>query len=79
MLWVFGLVGQLTIDMDRVRSLEQHWETRNASNTRTTHRLSKRIIERAKPIILKELARKAGLASAAKRRERARIGRGKTE
>jgi len=71
LMWCFALEGTFTLNMDRVRAMETLWEQRCASNTRTKpNRISKRILDAARPAVLRELARKAGNASAARRRER---------
>jgi hypothetical protein len=59
MLWALCIKGTFTIDMERVHEMEQHWERRCAANTRSRpNRISKAIIERAKPIVLSEMSKK---------------------
>jgi hypothetical protein len=59
MLWGLCIKGTFTIDMDRVHEMQALWEKRCAANTRSKpSRISKAIVERARPIVLSELAKK---------------------
>lgn len=63
MIWALAVKGTFTIDLERAKEMEQHWEKRCASNTRTKpNRISKKIIESVKPIVksivLSEMSKK---------------------
>jgi hypothetical protein len=59
MLWGLCIKGTFTIDMDRVHEMQELWEKRCAANTRSKpSRISKAILERARPIVLSEVAKK---------------------
>lgn len=65
LMWVLAVKGTFTIDLARVREIEQHWEARCAANTRSTpSRISKVVVKRAQPLILKELGRLGGMVTA---------------
>jgi hypothetical protein len=68
MLWCLAIKGSFTIDLDKARDLEKHWERRCAANTRTvSSRISKAVKARVRPEILLEQARAGGRASGALR------------
>jgi hypothetical protein len=63
--WTFAIKWVAVVDAEQLAIMEQYWEDRqrDASNVRTEpNRVSKKIIERAKPIILKEFGEKLTLA-----------------
>lgn len=65
MLWALCIKATFTIDMDRVREMEAHWEQRCAANTRTTpNRISRKLVKAAKPLVLKEIGQLGGAVRA---------------
>jgi hypothetical protein len=65
---MFAVEFHMMVDMDQVRVMEARWEARHASNVRAEpNRVSQKILERAKPHIIKDMAKLGGKASGAKR------------
>jgi hypothetical protein len=65
---IFAVKLEMKIDMEQVSKMEGRWEARHASNVRAEpNRVSKKILERAKPHIIKDMAKLGGKASGAKR------------
>ena len=63
--WTMAIRWVAVVDADQLAIMEQYWEDRqrDASNVRVEpNRVSKKILERAKPIILKEFGEKLALA-----------------
>ncbi len=63
--WLFDLFCQLfavefhaKVDLTQARKMESRWERRDKSQIRPPARLSKAILDRARPIILSEMARR---------------------
>lgn len=56
--WALALKIEISLDMDRVKEMTEHWEKRNAAHTRELpSRISKVIVARAKPIVLTDLSK----------------------
>lgn len=63
---IFAVELTMTIDMDQVRKMETAWEQREAGKVSVQKtRMGKELLERAKPIIYRENARKGGARSRA--------------
>lgn len=65
MLWALAVKVEITVDMERVREMQGFWESRFAPNFRpggTT--ISKQLVLRAKPLVMRDFARSGGLARA---------------
>ncbi len=59
MFWALAIKGTFTIDLNRAKDMQPHWEKRCAANTRIKpSRISKAIIESAKHAVLSEMSRK---------------------
>ncbi len=68
MLWALAAKVEITIDVERAREMQEFWESRFAPNFRpggTT--ISKMLLKRAKPLVLKDFAKAGGQASGAMR------------
>lgn len=61
--WLFAVQFEMRIDMDQVRIMEQHWENHEAPRwfppAKMNKRVSKELVERAKPHVLKDFAKQA--------------------
>lgn len=56
--WCLALKIEVSLDMNRVREMQAHWETRNGAQARALpSRISKVIVARAKPIVLSDLSK----------------------
>jgi hypothetical protein len=78
--WMLGIKWVAVIDLEQVKVMEQYWEDRqrDASNVRPEpNRVSKKLLERAKPHVLKACGAAGGKARAAKlsARQLSEIGR----
>lgn len=57
--WLFAVKWVAVVDLDQAKVMEQYWEDhqRDASNVRLEpNRVSKKILERARPLVLKDFA-----------------------
>lgn len=62
--WAFAVKFVMVIDPDREKEMAEHWIDRQRENSHVrtdTKRLSKLLLERAKPIIARENGRNGGL------------------
>lgn len=66
--WLFAVKFEMRIDLDQVKLMEQYWENSEAPRwfpgEKMNRRVSKAVLDRAKPLVLKESGRAGGLKSA---------------
>lgn len=63
---IFAVQFIMVIDIEVEARMKPKWEGRDSSNVRTgEHRVSKYVIERAKPHVIKDMAKAGGMASGA--------------
>lgn len=68
LIWCLASTCTITIDIEKAKAMAEHWEKRDASRYRPNASvISKVILKRAEPIIMRENGRKGGLASVRKR------------
>jgi hypothetical protein len=63
--WTFAIKWVAVVDADQLQIMEQYWKDRQRQVTHVRpvpNRVSKKILERAKPIVLKELGEKLATA-----------------
>lgn len=61
MFWALAVKVEITIDLDRAREMEAYWEGRFAPNVRhETTKISKALIKRAKPHVMRDFGRIGG-------------------
>lgn len=67
LIWCLASTCTITIDIERAKAMVEHWEKRDASRYRPNASvISKVILKRAEPIVLRENGRKGGFARASK-------------
>lgn len=64
---LFAVEFEMKINLDAAKRMESRWEQRETKRIHPPHRVSKQMVERAKPHVLKDFATIGGKASGAKR------------
>lgn len=65
---LFAVKLEMVVDLEQAKVMEARWDGRDTSQVRMdTGRISKKLVERAKPVVMKHLAAAGGKASGAMR------------
>ena len=62
---IFGVKFRMEVDLDAVRKMEQHWESREEGKVAFPEwRISKKLIRKAKPLVMQQTGQIGGLVTA---------------
>lgn len=65
--WLFAVQFEMKIDIEQAKTMMEHWETRTRpAEFSENGRVSKKMLEKAKPLVFKEAGRAGGLARVSK-------------